>query len=181
MSNPIFPILNFVLYLQPLNSRPPTPLLSKYGLVAQLNRVPDYGSGGCRFESCRGHNKFSKVSVSDAFFALKAFPGLSFKASYKSFSIISNGYDLSDSATPAFPAPIPRSTSKALKSLLSALPFILGFCAKILLLWPKQVIGVASKGFRTSFVTWKGQVTFPSHANWKSYLTLRRKASNRNW
>ena len=23
--------------------------------VAQVDRVPDYGSGGCRFESCRAH------------------------------------------------------------------------------------------------------------------------------
>lgn len=27
------------------------------GFVAQLNRAPDYGSGGYRFESCRGHYK----------------------------------------------------------------------------------------------------------------------------
>ncbi len=25
------------------------------GLVAQLNSASDYGSEGCRFESCRGH------------------------------------------------------------------------------------------------------------------------------
>jgi hypothetical protein len=31
--------------LQPIN-----------GHVAQLNSAPDYGSGGCKFESCRGHN-----------------------------------------------------------------------------------------------------------------------------
>ncbi len=29
----------------------------KQGLVVQLNRIPDYGSGGCRFESCRGHTR----------------------------------------------------------------------------------------------------------------------------
>ena len=29
--------------------------IRKYGSVAQLNRVPDYGSGGYRFESCRSH------------------------------------------------------------------------------------------------------------------------------
>ena len=28
----------------------------RLGLVAQLNSAPDYGSGGYRFESCRGHN-----------------------------------------------------------------------------------------------------------------------------
>jgi hypothetical protein len=27
------------------------------GHVAQLNSAPDYGSGGCKFESCRGHYK----------------------------------------------------------------------------------------------------------------------------
>ena len=27
------------------------------GRVAQLNRAFDYGSKGCRFESCRGHKK----------------------------------------------------------------------------------------------------------------------------
>ena len=29
----------------------------KYGSVAQLNRASDYGSEGCRFESCRSHKK----------------------------------------------------------------------------------------------------------------------------
>ena len=33
----------------------------KYGLVAQLDRAPDYESGGCRFESCRGHNKLKLI------------------------------------------------------------------------------------------------------------------------
>ena len=27
----------------------------KHGPLAQLNRAFDYGSKGCRFESCRGH------------------------------------------------------------------------------------------------------------------------------
>ena len=29
--------------------------LTKIGHVAQLNSAPDYGSGGCWFESSRGH------------------------------------------------------------------------------------------------------------------------------
>ena len=29
----------------------------KHGPLAQLNRAFDYGSKGCRFESCRGHKK----------------------------------------------------------------------------------------------------------------------------
>ena len=29
--------------------------LHQFGFVAQLNRAPDYGSGGLRFESLRGH------------------------------------------------------------------------------------------------------------------------------
>ena len=29
--------------------------LHRIGLVAQLNRAPDYGSGGLRFESLQGH------------------------------------------------------------------------------------------------------------------------------
>ncbi len=29
------------------------------GSVAQLDRAPDYGSGGCRFESCRSHSTWS--------------------------------------------------------------------------------------------------------------------------
>ena len=29
----------------------------KYGPLAQLNRVPHYGCGGCRFESCTDHTK----------------------------------------------------------------------------------------------------------------------------
>ena len=32
---------------------------SSNGRVAQLNRVSDYGSEGCRFESCRDHKKKS--------------------------------------------------------------------------------------------------------------------------
>ncbi len=29
--------------------------VKKHGPLAQLNRVSDYGSEGCRFESCMGH------------------------------------------------------------------------------------------------------------------------------
>jgi hypothetical protein len=36
------------------------------GSVAQLDRVPHYECGGCRFESCRGHKKAS--SKDEAFF-----------------------------------------------------------------------------------------------------------------
>ena len=36
------------------------------GLVAQLNSAPDYGSGGYRFESCRGHIK--ELPFREAFF-----------------------------------------------------------------------------------------------------------------
>ena len=32
-----------------------------YAPVAQLDRVPDYESGGCRFESCRVHVSKAKV------------------------------------------------------------------------------------------------------------------------
>ena len=39
----------------------------KDGSLAQLNRAFDYGSKGCRFESCRGHQdktlNFGKLSV----------------------------------------------------------------------------------------------------------------------
>ena len=31
------------------------PAITKYGSLAQLNRASDYGSEGCRFESCRSH------------------------------------------------------------------------------------------------------------------------------
>ncbi len=30
---------------------------TKHGPLAQLNRVPHYGCGGCRFESCTDHKK----------------------------------------------------------------------------------------------------------------------------
>ena len=29
----------------------------KHGPLAQLNRVPHYGCGGCRFESCTDHEE----------------------------------------------------------------------------------------------------------------------------
>ena len=35
----------------------------KHGSVAQLNRASDYGSEGCRFESCRSH----KLRLSESF------------------------------------------------------------------------------------------------------------------
>ena len=35
--------------------------LFRKGPVAQLNRAPDYGSGGCRFESCRGHKLSPRI------------------------------------------------------------------------------------------------------------------------
>jgi hypothetical protein len=43
-------------------------LQSQNGFVAQLNRAPDYGSGGLRFESLRGHKK-KRFLI--AFFLLK--------------------------------------------------------------------------------------------------------------
>ena len=40
-----------------------TPILGivLYAAIAQLDRVPDYESGGCRFESCRVHVSKAKV------------------------------------------------------------------------------------------------------------------------
>ena len=35
-----------------------TQLQIKIGSVAQLNRASDYGSEGCRFESCRSHSDY---------------------------------------------------------------------------------------------------------------------------
>ena len=32
----------------------------KHGPLAQLNRVPHYGCGGCRFESCTDHKQKQK-------------------------------------------------------------------------------------------------------------------------
>ena len=37
------------------------------GLVAQLNSASDYGSEGCRFESCRGHLKQKVHYASNGF------------------------------------------------------------------------------------------------------------------
>ncbi len=48
------------------------PLLKK-GPLAQLNRVPHYGCGGCRFESCMDHKQkenSSESSLSSEFFIL---------------------------------------------------------------------------------------------------------------
>ena len=33
------------------------PAFKKKGPLAQLNRVPHYGCGGCRFESCMDHKR----------------------------------------------------------------------------------------------------------------------------
>ena len=40
--------------------------LTKIGHVAQLNSAPDYGSGGCWFESSRGHFK-TQIALYKAF------------------------------------------------------------------------------------------------------------------
>ena len=40
------------------------------GSVAQLNRASDYGSEGCRFESCRSHDKEDITSCDVLFFLL---------------------------------------------------------------------------------------------------------------
>ena len=42
------------------------------GPLAQLNRVSDYGSEGCRFESCMGHKKCSCQYGRSIFFVWKA-------------------------------------------------------------------------------------------------------------
>ncbi len=34
----------------------------KHGPLAQLNRVPHYGCGGCRFESCTDHKQNEKIT-----------------------------------------------------------------------------------------------------------------------
>ena len=39
------------------------------GLVVQLNRIPHYGCGGCRVESCQGHER-SLTSMMLDFFVL---------------------------------------------------------------------------------------------------------------
>lgn len=39
--------------------------VKKYGRVAQLNRVADYGSAGYRFESCRDHKALQDCSCGD--------------------------------------------------------------------------------------------------------------------
>jgi hypothetical protein len=41
--------------------------------VAQLNSAPDYGSGGCRFESCRGHHKKKQTEMFAFFIQSNAF------------------------------------------------------------------------------------------------------------
>ena len=44
------------------------PAFEKHGPLAQLNRVPHYGCGGCRFESCTDHKKVKTLKNSLAFF-----------------------------------------------------------------------------------------------------------------
>ena len=44
-----------------------TQLQIKIGSVAQLNRASDYGSEGCRFESCRSHKKRILLHVTSSF------------------------------------------------------------------------------------------------------------------
>ncbi len=34
-----------------------------YALVAQLDRATDFGSVGCRFDSCRAHHSISKIDA----------------------------------------------------------------------------------------------------------------------
>ena len=51
----------------------------KIGSVAQLNRASDYGSEGCRFESCRSHSDYqiykkeNVISLTFSFFILLLF------------------------------------------------------------------------------------------------------------
>ena len=48
-----------------------TQLQIKIGSVAQLNRASDYGSEGCRFESCRSHtfnNQEDVIRLTSSFF-----------------------------------------------------------------------------------------------------------------
>ena len=43
--------------------------IQRNGSLAQLNRASDYGSEGCRFESCRSHKEsVTEVSVTLSFF-----------------------------------------------------------------------------------------------------------------
>ena len=39
------------------------PDFEKNGPLAQLNRVPHYGCGGCRFESCMDHKAKNKMRL----------------------------------------------------------------------------------------------------------------------
>ena len=39
-----------------------------FGSVAQLNRASDYGSEGCRFESCRSHKFKESFTLRKALF-----------------------------------------------------------------------------------------------------------------
>ena len=52
--NAFFPkkICIFAFFVVPLH-----PLSKSNGPLAQLNRVPHYGCGGCRFESCTEHKE----------------------------------------------------------------------------------------------------------------------------
>lgn len=60
---------NFFIFLQKINGQhlvktlPPAIFAVRFhidGFVAQLDRAPDYGSGGLGFESLRDHNKHKK-------------------------------------------------------------------------------------------------------------------------
>ena len=44
--------------------------IKQKGSVAQLNRASDYGSEGCRFESCRSHKKRGYQSITSFFIPL---------------------------------------------------------------------------------------------------------------
>ena len=56
-------------------SNPSSPTQHKDGSLAQLNRAFDYGSKGCRFESCRSHKALSGHFIRSVHF----FVMLSFK------------------------------------------------------------------------------------------------------
>ena len=47
-------------------------LFKRNGPLAQLNRVPHYGCGGCRFESCMDH-KINNKTASESLFSSAVF------------------------------------------------------------------------------------------------------------
>ena len=67
--NAFFPkkICIFAFFVVPLH-----PLSKSNGPLAQLNRVPHYGCGGCRFESCTDH-KQKKKSRKNSFLSVISF------------------------------------------------------------------------------------------------------------